>query len=483
MAQQPIQHRLGMILCTLSLFGLWAGGARAQELKCFILTPPDQILAGVRQVAVADFTVTSRYEYQPRPSGKKNIDKVLDTIEKVATSGKEGKQQPFADTGKKLADLLIARMVEADRGIRSVGSGFLGMKRKEGRSFQEGARTNVFVVVERQRMDQLLDELKLGQSGLVDESQAAEVGKLLGVDAILTGQINAAVKESWEAETRTTTKGSGKTKTEEKKEVWCNKRIATVTATIRIVNVETGQLFGTREASSKQEVKNCEDNSSSEMPPADQTVDLCLQAIAKELIDYYMPRFQQQKFEFARIEGKEFKRQAEDAKESVDGYDLHSAFINYSAILDQDPYNHAAIFNLGVLHEVVGNYDQAVEKFRTAASLVSKEEKYRKALQRVEKQQLYWEELKGLGLELKEYDFSFTEEQVSSTLSRRIRINGLGSERIPLYEKPDTGSKVLVRVPGGIELETLSFAGEWYQVRLLDGRLAYIREQEVDELD
>jgi tetratricopeptide (TPR) repeat protein len=332
-------------------------------------------------------------------------------------------------------------------------------------------------------MDQLLEELKLGQSGLVDESQAAEVGKLLGVDAILTGQINAAVKEIWEAETRTTTKGSGKTKTEEKKEVWCNKRIATVTATIRIVNVETGQLFGTREASSKQEVKNCEDNSSSEMPPADQTVDLCLQAIAKELIDYYMPRFQQQKFEFARIEGKEFKRQAEDAKESVDGYDLHSAFINYSAILEQDPYNHAAIFNLGVLHEVVGNYDQAVEKFRTAASLVSKEEKYRKALQRVEKQQLYWEELKGLGLELKEYDFSFTEEQVSSTLSRRIRINGLGSERIPLYEKPDTGSKVLVRVPGGIELETLSSAGEWYQVRLLDGRLAYVREQEVDELD
>ncbi|HNY92865.1 MAG TPA: SH3 domain-containing protein, partial [bacterium] len=249
------------------------------------------------------------------------------------------------------------------------------------------------------------------------------------------------------------------------------------------VNVETGQLFGTREASSKQELKHCEDERSTEMAPADQTVDLCLQTIAKELIDYFMPRFQQQKFEFAKIEGKEFKRPADAARESIDGYDLHSAFINYSAILEQDPYNHAAIFNLGVLHEVVGNYALAVEKYRTAASLVSREEKYRKALQRVEKQRLYWDELKGLGLELKEYDFSFTEKQASSTLSRRIRINGQGSERIPLYEKPDDSSKVLVRVPGGVELETASTAGEWYQVKLLDGRLAWIHEQEVEEVD
>ncbi|HOY44386.1 MAG TPA: CsgG/HfaB family protein [bacterium] len=483
MAHDRVFFRLGMILYTLTLASLGAGEAVAQELKCFILTPPEQILAGVRQVAIADFTVTSRHEIQPKPSGKKNIDKVLDTIERVAVSGKEDKPQPFADAGKKLADLLIASMVEADRGIRSVGSGFLGMKRKEGRSFQAGARTNVFVVVERQRMDQLLEELKLGQSGLVDESQAAQVGRLLGVDAIVTGQINAAVKESWEAETRTTTKGSGKNKTEEKKEVWCNKRIATVSATIRIVNVETGQLFGTREASSKQELKHCEDERSTEMAPADQTVNLCLQTIAKELIDYFMPRFQQQKFEFAKIEGKEFKRPADAARESIDGYDLHSAFINYSAILEQDPYNHAAIFNLGVLHEVVGNYALAVEKYRTAASLVSREEKYRKALQRVEKQRLYWDELKGLGLELKEYDFSFTEKQASSTLSRRIRINGQGSERIPLYEKPDDSSKVLVRVPGGVELETASTAGEWYQVKLLDGRLAWIHEQEVEEVD
>jgi hypothetical protein len=456
--------------------------AVAQDLKCFILTPPDQVMDGVHQIAVADFIVTSRHESDSKPAGKKNIDKILGTIEKVAGSGNQGGPQPFADAGKKLADLLIADMVESERGIKDVGSGFLGLKRKEGKSFQDGARTNVFVVVERQRMEQILEEMKLGQSGLVDESQAAQVGKLLGVDAIITGQVNAAVKDTWDTETRTITKGSGKNKVEEKKEVWCNKRVATVSATIRIVNVETGQLIGTREATNRQEAKNCDGDNTKELPPADQSIDLCLQAVAKQLINYYMPHFEQKKFEFAKIEGRDYKRQADAAKESIEDYDLHTAYINYSAILDQDPYNHAALFNLGVLHEVVGNYQSAVEKYKTAATLISKEDKYRKALQRVEKQEKYWELLRGLGLELKEYDFTVTAEQTSAAMIPKVQILGSGSDRTALYEKPDPASKVMMRVPGGIELEVTTRAGEWYQVKLLDGRLAYVAEDDVKEL-
>ncbi|HNW59419.1 MAG TPA: CsgG/HfaB family protein [bacterium] len=468
---------LFLIVC-----GMSGSAAVAQDLKCFILTPPEQLMEGVRQMAVADFAVTSRYEAEKKPAGKKSLDKILNTIENVAAGSDKG-PQPFADAGKKLADLLITQMVEDDRGVKEVGSGFLGLKRKEGKSFQEGARTNVFVVVERQRMEQLLEEMKLGQSGLIDESQAAQVGKLLGVDAILTGQVNAAVNDAWGSETRTTTKGTGKNKVEEKKEVWCNKRVATVSATIRLVQVETGQLIGTREATSKQEVKSCEDdNSSKGLPPADQTIDLCLQAVARELINYYMPHFEQNKFEFAKVESKEFKRQADAARASIDQYDLHTAFVNYSAILEQDPYNHAAIFNIGQLHEVVGNYKEAMDNYRTAAKLVSKEEKYRKALQRADKQEKYWGLLKSLGLDLKEHDFTITAEQTSAALVPRVQILGSGSDRTALYEQPDQSSKVLVRVPGGIELEVTATQGDWYQVKLLDGRLAFVNREEVKVL-
>ncbi len=479
MAYQRVVCGLGVaLLCILTCFW-WSGEAGAQDLKCFILTPPDQVMEGVRQVAIADFAVTSRQESESKPAGKKNIDKILGTIEKVASSGKQEGPQPFADAGKKLADLLIAKMVEADRGITSVGSGFLGMKRKEGRNFQNGARTNVFVLVERQRMDQILEEMKLGQSGLVDESQAAQVGKLLGVEAIITGQVNAAVKDSWDSETRTRKKG----KVEEKYDVWCNKRVASVTANIRIVNVETGQLIGTKDATNKQEAKNCDGDYSKALPPADQTIDLCLQAVANELINYFMPHFEAKKFEFAKIESREYKRQADLAKKSIEEYDLQMAFVNFSAILEQDPYNHATLYNLGLLHEVVGNYQRAVEKYKTAATLISKEDKYRKALQRVEKQEKYWELLKALGLELKEHDFTASAAEVAAAVIPKIQIVGSGSDRAEVYEKPDASSKVLLRVPGGIELEVTAKEGNWYQVKLLDGRQAYVTKENAKMLD
>ena len=49
--------------------------------------------------------------------------------------------------------------------------------------------TRRFNIVERQLMNQLLAEQNLGQSGLVDVNSAAQIGKMLGVDAIVTGTI------------------------------------------------------------------------------------------------------------------------------------------------------------------------------------------------------------------------------------------------------------------------------------------------------
>lgn len=49
--------------------------------------------------------------------------------------------------------------------------------------------TGEFSLVERAQLDAVLAEQNLGQSGLVNPTQAAEVGRLLGVQLILTGSI------------------------------------------------------------------------------------------------------------------------------------------------------------------------------------------------------------------------------------------------------------------------------------------------------
>ncbi|MBI4518768.1 MAG: tetratricopeptide repeat protein [Deltaproteobacteria bacterium] len=47
-----------------------------------------------------------------------------------------------------------------------------------------------FTLVSRDRLDQVLQEQKLGTSGLVDDSSAARVGKVLGVDGMIAGSVN-----------------------------------------------------------------------------------------------------------------------------------------------------------------------------------------------------------------------------------------------------------------------------------------------------
>ncbi len=50
-------------------------------------------------------------------------------------------------------------------------------------------KTKRFEVVERQLINKILDEQKLAMTGIVDASSAAQVGKMVGVDAVVTGTI------------------------------------------------------------------------------------------------------------------------------------------------------------------------------------------------------------------------------------------------------------------------------------------------------
>jgi len=50
-------------------------------------------------------------------------------------------------------------------------------------------KDGTFSVIERNKLDKVLSEQKLGASGLVDASTAAQIGKILGVQAVIVGSI------------------------------------------------------------------------------------------------------------------------------------------------------------------------------------------------------------------------------------------------------------------------------------------------------
>jgi curli biogenesis system outer membrane secretion channel CsgG len=50
-------------------------------------------------------------------------------------------------------------------------------------------RDGTFSVIERSRLDAVLAEQNLGRSGLLDANAAAQVGRILGVDAVILGSV------------------------------------------------------------------------------------------------------------------------------------------------------------------------------------------------------------------------------------------------------------------------------------------------------
>jgi len=92
----------------------------------------------------------------------------------------------------------------------------------------ELARTGRFILVERQKLEKVIAEQKLGLTGAVDPNTAAQMGKVLGAAAIVSGAVSQfGVK----------TEGSDMLIAESKRQV------AEAAVDVRIIDAETAQIL------------------------------------------------------------------------------------------------------------------------------------------------------------------------------------------------------------------------------------------------
>lgn len=92
----------------------------------------------------------------------------------------------------------------------------------------ELVKSGKFIVVERQKLDKIMEEQKLGQSGAIDPNTAAKVGKILGLNALVTGSISQfGVKKEGKDFIISQSK----------------QQIVECTVDIRVVDTETGQVL------------------------------------------------------------------------------------------------------------------------------------------------------------------------------------------------------------------------------------------------
>lgn len=139
------------------------------------------------------------------------------------------------------ADMLIKAML-ARRGVQDDSNDKERIRRSVTDTFMtEIVKDGMFTLVERNQLDKILSEQKMTTSGLLDKSDAAKLGRLLGVSAIVMGTINQYSIESHK-------KGI--------LGVGVKSNIGKVAVNVRIVDATTGEILLAANGKGEEEVAN-----------------------------------------------------------------------------------------------------------------------------------------------------------------------------------------------------------------------------------
>jgi len=423
----PFLPGLVLTLCVLQ-------HAEGAEVRCFVLQPPEHVLSGVQKVAVLD----------------------------------------FAGQGwRAFSDYMIAALLEPNRGITTVKSGLFS-KEKAGVSHLSGARTDVFTVVERNRLDAVIREQSLGNSGVVDEKQAASLGKVLGVDAVVIGSITPSSNDQVTRREETVYSGGQKTR---QLVDWVI-RTVDVSVRMRVINTSTGEILGTKAGKAdRRDTKIWSERGG--LASVESLIDDCLKELAcGDMVNYIAPRFVASKFKLKPIALKEYKAQGQRAAEAAENGDLDNAFVQYAAIQKNDPYNDAAYHNLGLLNEVVGNYAEAQDAYQKALA-IRQDGDYSKSLERCNTASAYAQTLATLGVEIVKHPFAVSEGQMQSASAGKVTLKGGSGDRVAIRAAAQSSAEIVARVPGGIELELVEKSGGWIKVKTFDGKTGYVPKEQV----
>jgi len=248
-----------------------------------------------------------------------------------------------------------------------------------------------FTVLSRKDMAKVVAEQKLQSSELMDEATSAKVGKMIGAQAIINGEIASANAESssyMESKKECLNyykDGSGCARYRFYK-VKCNTTQATVAANINIVNVETGAIIYGDTLSKNYSADSCKagktnlgllmlDTGPKQILSKRQALNKLASNIASEFVYKLTPNYIY--FSVGLIESIELDN-ATDAQNKK--FDIALQYIKAArygkakkllqALMDDlDGKSYAVAYVDGVVYEATGNLDKAKELYTIADDL------------------------------------------------------------------------------------------------------------------
>ncbi len=232
-----------------------------------------------------------------------------------------------------------------------------------------------FTAVDRKAINNVIREQRFQSSGLLNEETSVQLGKLIGAQALISGEITSQNSSTTNfREQRTKYRNPLKPlETAYTVNVYCQKRVIGMGATIKIVDVKRGDIVFADNLSENISYKHCNDDSNP-LPSQAQGVQQIADSIAKNFVFKLAPYYVYISVDL--IEDIEFdttdanKKGLEGALNWVksERYDKAAPILEkLNGALQGKSY--AIIYDLGVVTEAQGQLEEAQKLYKEADAL------------------------------------------------------------------------------------------------------------------
>jgi tetratricopeptide (TPR) repeat protein len=231
-----------------------------------------------------------------------------------------------------------------------------------------------FILVSRSDIDKVIREQKIQNSGLVEPSDAVEVGNLIGAQAIISGDVGQVTSsDSFYYETRS--------KCADKKcseliyyNVGCNMRVVGLSAQIRMIDIAKGDIIYADTMAKAAEYRHCVDDYR-----AIPSTEIAAQSLANDISQSFTykltPHYRYFSVVLLEDADLDYNEAQEKLLESSLEYIKQNRYDKAEKLLMElvdstDRKSLVAFYNLGVVKEAQGEYVKAQEYYKMADDLM-----------------------------------------------------------------------------------------------------------------
>lgn len=269
------------------------------------------------------------------------------------------------DRAAKTKTIAVYKFSRDSVGLSSKIEASLASKRIDGK--------NYFTMISRDDIERILSEQHLQHSGLLDESNSVQVGSLVGAQALISGTVSSASSVDSRYKEKRQKCADKSCKEIYEYYVYCTKRSMNLSAQVKMVDIEKGDIIYSDMLNAMQDWHKCSDRSNT-LPSKAQGLEMLSSHLASKFTGQLTPYYKT----FSVVLLEDLDTDSSDAEEKLlenalismdhNRYDKAEALL--SRLLDAtQERSYVAAYNLGVLKEIKGELQEAKQLYTLADGL------------------------------------------------------------------------------------------------------------------